>query len=180
MPRPPKCRRVAYLPDVTAFKPVGVPMGELEEVVLSVEELEAIRLKDVEGLDQEMGSREMGVSRPTFQRILTAARAKVADALVNGKVIRIEGGVYSVAGTRWTCRHCGEVFEVPVEGHERDEADVPCPGCGRRGGWRVWEGCVKRPGQGGCRHRHGRREMSPRPTGQDPGEGRDGGGFGPE
>ena len=96
MPRPPKCRRVEFLPGVTFFKPAGVPMRLLEEIVLSVEEAEAIRLKDLEGLEQKEGAERMNVSRPTFQRVLVSARQKLADALLNGKVIRIEGGNFGL------------------------------------------------------------------------------------
>jgi predicted DNA-binding protein (UPF0251 family)/predicted Fe-Mo cluster-binding NifX family protein len=92
MSRPFKCRRVEYLPDVNYFKPAGIPLRDLEEVCMSVEEAEALRLKDLEGLEQEQGAEKMNVSRPTFQRVLASARQKVADALLNGKAIRIEGG----------------------------------------------------------------------------------------
>jgi predicted DNA-binding protein (UPF0251 family) len=97
MPRPPKCRRVAFLPEATYFKPAGIPLRLLDEVRLSVEEAEAIRLKDLEGLEQEDGAEKMNVSRPTFQRVLASARQKIADALLNGRAIRIEGGNFEVA-----------------------------------------------------------------------------------
>jgi predicted DNA-binding protein (UPF0251 family) len=90
--RPPRCRRVSCVPEATYFKPAGVPMRMLEEVCLSVDEAEAIRLKDLEGLEQEEGADRMGISRPTFQRILFSGRHKVADALLNGKAVKIEGG----------------------------------------------------------------------------------------
>jgi len=98
MPRPPKVRRVESIPEVTYFKPPRVPLRDLEEVVVTVEEIEAIRLKDREGLDQRQGAERMRVSRPTFQRILTSAREKVAEALCCGKALRIEGGTYRVEG----------------------------------------------------------------------------------
>jgi predicted DNA-binding protein (UPF0251 family)/predicted Fe-Mo cluster-binding NifX family protein len=100
MSRPHKCRRVAFLPDVTYFKPAGIPMRTLEEVRLSVEEAEAIRLKDLEGLEQEEGARRMNISRPTFQRVLASARQKIADALLKGKAIRIEGGSFEMASSQ--------------------------------------------------------------------------------
>jgi len=96
MSRPLKCRRVSFLPDVSYFKPAGIPLRALEEVRLSVEEAEAIRLKDLEGLEQEQGAERMNISRPTFQRVLASARQKIAYALLNGKAIRIEGGNYLV------------------------------------------------------------------------------------
>jgi predicted DNA-binding protein (UPF0251 family)/predicted Fe-Mo cluster-binding NifX family protein len=92
MSRPQKHRRVAFIPDVTFFKPAGIPLRDIEEIQLTVEELEAIRLKDLEGLEQGEGADKMNVSRPTFQRILSSARQKIAEALLNGKSIRIEGG----------------------------------------------------------------------------------------
>jgi len=97
MSRPLKCRRVAFLPEATYFKPAGVPLRVLDEVILSVEEAEAIRLKDLEGLAQAPGAEKMNISRPTFQRVLASARRKIADALLNGKAVRIEGGNFEVA-----------------------------------------------------------------------------------
>ena len=97
MSRPFKCRRVTFMPYVTYFKPAGIPLRSLEEVRLSLEEAEALRLKDLEGLEQEQGAEKMNISRPTFQRVLASARQKIADALLNGKAIRIEGGNFEVA-----------------------------------------------------------------------------------
>ncbi|MEN6327811.1 MAG: DUF134 domain-containing protein [Syntrophomonas sp.] len=94
MAREPKCRRVESTPKINAFKPAGIPRSCLEEVVVKLEELEAIRLKDLLGLEQEEGAERMGVSRPTFQRILTEGREKVARALIEGHALRIEGGNY--------------------------------------------------------------------------------------
>lgn len=94
MPRPFKCRFVENLPPADYFKPRGIPLSELELVNLTVDEFEAVRLADYEGLYQEQAAKRMGVSRPTFGNILAAARKKIADALVNSRAIRIEGGVY--------------------------------------------------------------------------------------
>ena len=98
MVRPKKCRLVAALPGATYFKPAGIPLRFLSEVRLSVEEAEALRLKELEGLEQSEAAQRMGVSRPTFQRVLGAARKKVAEALLNGKAIRIEGGSFQLTG----------------------------------------------------------------------------------
>ena len=98
MPRPRQCRRVGQLPQATYYKPRGVPLRTLEQVGLTVDELEAIRLADLEGLYQEAAAEQMNVSRQTFGRILEAAHRKVADALVNGKALSIEGGPIEVAG----------------------------------------------------------------------------------
>jgi len=97
MPRPIKWRRIAFIPEATYFKPAGISLRALEEVCLSMEEVEAIRLKDLEGLEQEEGAEKMNISRPTFQRVLTSARQKIAEALLHGKAIRIEGGNFEVA-----------------------------------------------------------------------------------
>ena len=97
MPRPQKCRRVEFLPGITYFKPAGIPLKNLEEISMSVEEAEALRLKDLGGLEQKQGAEKMNISRPTFQRVLASARQKIADALLNGKAIRIEGGNFEVA-----------------------------------------------------------------------------------
>ena len=90
MPRPRLRRRVRFNPNVTYFKPQGKPLRELEEVRLSKEELAAFRLIEVEKLSQLEAAKRMEVSQPTFFRTLKCAREKIADALSNGKAIRIE------------------------------------------------------------------------------------------
>jgi len=127
MPRPPKCRRVEYLPDVTYFKPAGIPLRALEEVRLSVEEAEAIRLKDLEGLEQEQGAERMNISRPTFQRVLASGRQKMADALLNGKAIRIEGGNFEMSWHRFRCLN-GHEWDVPF-GEMAGGPPELCPTC---------------------------------------------------
>ena len=84
------------MPGVNYYKPAGIPLKFLDEVRLSIEELEALRLKDMEDMDQEQCAQRMNISRPTFQRVLKSARKKIADALLNGKAIRIEGGAYEL------------------------------------------------------------------------------------
>ena len=98
MPRPRIPRRVWFRPDFTQFRPTGPGMTSIGEVVLTMDEFEAIRLKDYEGLDQTEAAKKMGISQPTFQRIYESARKKIADAIVNGKAIRIEGGPYRMMG----------------------------------------------------------------------------------
>ena len=92
------------MPGVTFFKPAGVPMKALQETALSVEEAEALRLKDLEGMEQETAAERMNVSRPTFQRTLASARRKVADAILNGKAIRIAGGNFEMDASPCCCR----------------------------------------------------------------------------
>jgi len=96
MPRPFIPRRVWFQPGITYFKPAGISAAGLNQVVLTVDEFEAVRLKDFEGMDQIEAAKKMNISQPTFNRLLTSARKKLADALVNGKAIRIEGGTYKM------------------------------------------------------------------------------------
>lgn len=107
MPRPRFCRRVAGSPQASYFKPAGVPARELEEVILTLDEFEAIRLADAESLYQEKAAEQMKVSRQTFGRIVEQAHKKIADCLLHGKALRIEGGVVEMAGKRtFICEHC--------------------------------------------------------------------------
>ncbi|MDK2850015.1 MAG: uncharacterized protein PWP03_164 [Candidatus Woesearchaeota archaeon] len=101
MPRPCKRRFVSDIPEVSFFKPAGVRLRDLEEVILTVEEFEAVKLKDFMGLDQVACAEKMNVSQPTFHRILSSARKKLADAIVNGKAIRIEGGNFALRRGRF-------------------------------------------------------------------------------
>jgi predicted DNA-binding protein (UPF0251 family) len=127
MPRPRICRRVHCEPSIKYFKPRGVPLPNLEVVSLTVDEFEAIRLKDFEGLEQEKAAERMNVSQPTFHRIVESARRKVADALTNGKAIRIEGGNYVAEYNRkFKCYACGHEWEEPHGTGRPDE----CPKCG--------------------------------------------------
>jgi len=100
MPRPRRCRRIGFQPDIVYFKPAGVRLVNLEEATLTFDELEALRLKDLEGVEQENAAKKMEISQPTFHRLIIAARKKVADALINGKAINIEGGNFKMAQTR--------------------------------------------------------------------------------
>jgi len=92
MPRPCRCRRIRCSPDTNYFKPRGIPLDMLEEVNLALDELEAMRLADSEGLYQEDAAKKMDISRQTFGNIINSAHRKIADVLLNGKALRIEGG----------------------------------------------------------------------------------------
>ncbi len=111
MSRPQKRRRVEFLPNANYYKPAGIPLRDLKEVSMSIEEAEAIRLKDLEGLEQGQGAEKMNISRPTFQRVLASARQKIANALLNGKAIRIEGGNFQMTWRRFHC-HRGNEWEL--------------------------------------------------------------------
>ena len=90
MPRPIKPRKVVCTPESNYFKPRGIPMRSLEEIVVTMDELEAMRHADLEGSYQEEAAKEMKISRQTFGNIINSAHNKVADALLNGKALRIE------------------------------------------------------------------------------------------
>jgi len=89
MSRPKLCRKIRFNPNITYFKPQGVPMRFLEVVSLSLEEIEALRLKNIKGLEQIECAKKMNTSQSTFQRILSSAYKKISDALINGKAIKI-------------------------------------------------------------------------------------------
>jgi predicted DNA-binding protein (UPF0251 family) len=128
MGRPTKWRRVSFIPEATFFTPVGVLPRSLREVRLSVEEAEAIRLRDLEGLEQEECALRMRVSRPTFHRVLEDARKKVADAVLNGKALRIEGGKFELATRRFRCARDGHEWDVPFEALIAN-SPLACPNC---------------------------------------------------
>ncbi len=90
MVRPRRGRRINFEPNTTYFKPQGIPLRQLEDVYLTLEELEALRLCDHEGMDQTTAAGKMKVSQSTLQRSLNSARSKVAEALTQGKAIKIK------------------------------------------------------------------------------------------
>jgi len=92
MPRPCRCRMIRCHPDTTYFKPRGIPLSMLEEVNLTLDELEAVCLADFERLYQEDAAKKMKISRQTFGNIINSAHRKIADALLNGKALKISGG----------------------------------------------------------------------------------------
>lgn len=108
MARPRKRRRVCGLPNIKAFGPLNGDIDHETPIILSVEEFEVIRLIDLEGLEQEQCAERMDVARSTIQRMYTEAKRKVADSIVNGKVLRIEGGDYILCEIdREQCPSCG-------------------------------------------------------------------------
>lgn len=140
MPRPRHCRYVSSAPSVTYFKPRGIPMRELEEATLSVEELEALRLADMEGLTAIEAAGRMRVSRFIFGRTLSSARRTVATALCRGLALRIEGGDYALSqhGSHSCCKEMNmSKIAVSSEGPTLD--DEVDPRFGRAGGFVVVE-----------------------------------------
>lgn len=130
MPRPQKFRRVTHAPGFTYFKPQGIPMPLLDEVVLTIDEFEALRLADLQGLSHEEAATKMKISRATFGRIIEKARKTLVGAIVNGKAIRIEGGNYRMGKMfEFQCKNCSRSWQFSVAAGEKKD----CPRCKRRG-----------------------------------------------
>jgi predicted DNA-binding protein (UPF0251 family) len=145
------------MPQYGLFRPAGVPCSSLEEIILSVDEMEAIRLADLEGMHHEQAAGQMNISRQTFGRVIESARRKVAQALCQGQALRIEGGTVEVVTMRkFQCSECQHGWELP-HGTGRPQE---CPKCASNNIHRAVEGrgCAGGPGWGGRRgrcHRHG-------------------------
>lgn len=134
MGRPHKERRVEMLPPVTHYKPAGIPLRDIEEVILTIEEMEAIRLADIELLDQAAAAERMDISRPTFHRIVNKAHQKIAGALWRGDALRVDGGAFRVTHhcredqRKFLCQSCGHSWTLP-HGTGQRCLDLICPGC---------------------------------------------------
>lgn len=155
MSRPFKCRRICCDPKSDYFKPRGIPLTQLEEINLTMDELETIRLADLEGIYQEIAASKMNISRQTFGNIVNSAHKKIADALLNGKALKIKGGVYTMAEMRkFKCYVCNNTWEVP-HGTGRPKE---CPQCKNANIHRAAEdrGYARRSGSGYGRRRCGR------------------------
>jgi len=136
MPRKKLHRMVTREPPVSVYKPAGIPAMELEEILITIDEFEALRLADFEGLSQRNASLAMKISQPTFNRVLSSARHKVASGLVQGHVLRIEGGRYVLADGSGTleCLDCGTTLDMASEDKSK------CPKCGSKNlRWRRWD-----------------------------------------
>lgn len=126
MPRPCKERLVGDAPVIDLFKPAGMATRDLETITLGLDELEALRLADVEGLYQAEAAEHMAVSRATFGRLVSEARSKVARALTKGCALAINGGPVRYGVRRpWRCETCGATFEVDCQRRE----PATCPSC---------------------------------------------------
>ena len=126
MPRPEKSRNIHEPPLYTEFKPVGFGAGQ-SEIVMNIDEYEAIRLADLEGLSHEEAAQEMGISRPTFTRLLDSAHSKLAEMLVKGKRLVIRGGNVNFRFLIVKCADCGHMFRI-----RSDEMPETCPICGSK------------------------------------------------
>jgi uncharacterized protein len=126
MSRPKFCRKVGCIPDKNYFKPRGIPSSMLEEIVLSLDEFEAIRLADDEGLYQEEAAGQMNISRQTFGRIIESAHKKIADVLVHGKALKIEGGDVSLdERSAARCPRCNRIIHCA----RKPQEEHICPMC---------------------------------------------------
>ncbi len=153
MPRPRICRRVCAKPNTKCMKPSGGNKTCNGKSIVTIDEYEAIRLKDLLEMDQENAAQTMAISQPTFHRLIHSARKKVADAIVNGKMIVIEGGNYKMEEKKRTfrCSGCQYSWEIPC-GTGRPEK---CPQCGSENIHRHPEdACSKESGKGECRRAH--------------------------
>ncbi|MHA1794168.1 MAG: DUF134 domain-containing protein [Promethearchaeota archaeon] len=129
MPRPRKMKFIHGPPipeNRTVFKPLGIPMRSLEVNVISIVEFEAIRLIDGEERSQIEAAELMGISQPTISRILKTGRKKIADAIIRGKAIKIEGGDYKFAFNGYGCANCNYEWKVDGQGYTAPER---CPNC---------------------------------------------------
>lgn len=124
MARPTKVRNVQQVPQSSAFIPEGKKRCSVTMTQLKVEELEALRLKDLEGLSQEECAKEMDVSRQTFQNILNSARKKITESLVNGHGIAIGGGNFKTPNCQFVCLECSQEY-IPTLKKDLDH----CPNC---------------------------------------------------
>ena len=126
MARPRNCRRVGSMPGSNYYKPRGIPLSMLEEVILNVDEFEAIRLADLESLNQEQAAQKMNISRQTYGRIVDSAHKKVAEELDQGNALINEGCQFEMASMRrFRCDDCQHSWELPY-GTGRPEN---CPSC---------------------------------------------------
>ena len=153
MARPPKWRKVEFIPDIQHFVPLNVQPDNMQENILRIEEVEAIRLKDIEKLEQEKCAEKMEVSRQTFQRILNNAREKIADSIINGKAIRIEGGNFTLNICAVQCLDCGKEWQESYENFKKImNGEYICPDCESKN-----IACLKGGGQKFCRRNCWRR-----------------------
>ncbi len=131
MPGKRRCRRIASQPKFTYFKPAGIRAMDLDEIELGMDEFEAIRLKDYLGLEQSEASFEMGISQPTFHRIIEEAHRKVAKALIEGLLLRVEREEHAIMAERerlrvFGCFECGNRWHVDYG----EPKPAECPVCG--------------------------------------------------
>ncbi len=129
MARPVSKRKIKYFPENYRFIPENACPEHLDDVVLTHDELEAVRLCDIANMEQSHAADSMGVSRGTYQRIISSARNKIASALVFGQSISIKGGNYYLDDCIAQCKSCGHTWNNPCDVLFRDDNGL-CPSCG--------------------------------------------------
>jgi len=156
MARPEKNRIVHKPPLFSEFKPTGVPSKSLIQVLLTLDEFEAFRLADYQGMSQLEAAQEMEVSRPTFTRLIEKARKKIADFIVQGKVLSIQGGNIHFRRNIIECLDCGHMFQMNI-----GDSLTVCPDCGSKnlvnlaGGFGHGK-CCENKNRGRREHREGK------------------------
>ncbi|MCK4750142.1 MAG: DUF134 domain-containing protein [Bacteroidales bacterium] len=124
MPRPQFNRIVHEPPLFSDFKPIGVRGYDLEQIILTLDEFEALRLADQLGLSHSLAADEMEISRSTFSRLIEKARKKIADFLIQGKILTIGGGTVHFRVNTIRCKDCGHMFNIDFE-----QSLTECPAC---------------------------------------------------
>lgn len=150
MARPEKNRNVLTPPSFNNFKPSGVRAVELQQVMLTLDEYEALRLADYDGLDHQQAAKKMDISRPTFSRLIAKARQKMAEFIIEGKSLQIEGGAVHFSENMILCLDCGARYQVAFS-----KRHIICPECGSEN----FQDLAQSFGHGRCcrRHRGGRK-----------------------
>ncbi|MBI9071189.1 MAG: DUF134 domain-containing protein [Melioribacteraceae bacterium] len=113
MSRPYRKRRIELPPSIKNFKPCGIPRKDLQSISLSIDEYEAIRLADYKGLEHSEAAEQMEISRPTFSRLIEKSRNKIAQAIIDGKELIVEGGNVEFRNTVKRCKECGDEEIIP-------------------------------------------------------------------
>ena len=150
MSRPKHNRFVKKPPLYKEFKPSGIGARYLDEIILTLDEYEALRLADYEGYSHEEAAEEMGISRPTFTRLIEKARRKLTEFIIKGKVLRIDGGNIHFTENIIRCNNCGQMFIIDI-----DKQLEKCPVCGSTdlvnlaGGYGHGQCCVNQIKKGG-------------------------------
>ena len=141
MPRHKRIRKIFFQPDVTYFRPRGILLSNLEEITISFDEIEAVRLIDSEGIEQSQAGKKMGISQSTLSRLLKTARKKLANAIINGKAIKIQGGDFKMEFPRG--RGLGRGAGRGQGGFGAGGFCV-CPKCGYKEPHKLGEPCYKK------------------------------------
>ncbi len=153
MARPQNNRFVSKPPVYKQFKPAGVAARFLEKISLSLDEYEALRLSDYEGMSQQEAADEMNISRPTFTRLIEGARKKMIEFMLSGKMLTIEGGNIHFRQNIIKCNNCGQMFVINIENSVES-----CPSCSSTdlinlaGGFGHGQCCINHLNKGGSNH----------------------------